>query len=124
MVSAARACTLAEEGAGSIERGTSWVGSSLIQMYLHLHTSVGYTIHVLAMYSAQTSPVPVYVLSPFCVPQRCEDVRRTLHSRVESSARVCLYVVLMLASLAIQAERLSTRYIQYLWQGREPSNAT
>ena len=35
------------------------------------------------MYSAQTSPVPVYVLSPFCVPHRCEDVRYTLHSRVE-----------------------------------------
>jgi hypothetical protein len=52
-------------------------------MYLHVHTSVCYTIHVLAMYSAQTSPVPVYVLSPFCVPHRCEDVRCTLHSRVE-----------------------------------------
>jgi hypothetical protein len=52
-------------------------------MYLHVHTSVCYTIHVLAMYSAQTSPVPVYVLSPFCVPHRCEDVRCTLHRRVE-----------------------------------------
>jgi hypothetical protein len=68
---------------------------------------------------------PRLCLCMCCRRSACHiDVRMYgTHCTVESSARVCLYVVRMLASLAIQVERLSTRYIQYLWQGREPSGA-
>ena len=69
-------------------------------MYLYVHTSVCHTIHVIAMYSAQTSPVPVYMLSPFCVPDRCEDVRCTVERE-----SMLVHLVRMLAGLAIQVER-------------------